>query len=215
MGLGNCCFCIPLRVGVTSIAILSSVFYIAILIFLLMNRQGFDELPQTMISSTLTLFWVFVGTLSLFAAFSLFGVIAGLTQNKTMMNIFRFLYWTVTLLLFISSTAFWIYLMIQRDSVTTGCQQFMALNATTSITSTYSPVTLPDGTDGGLYHDYCASLTRQVLIISGVLVFVGNLVQIYFASVIGAYARRLKAGMTSQHQQLRDLDDFPDKMSIY
>ncbi|KAI8330268.1 hypothetical protein BD560DRAFT_416368 [Blakeslea trispora] len=215
MGLGNCCFCIPLRVGVTSIAILSSVFYIALLIFLLINRQGFNELPQDIMSSALTLFWVFIVTLSLFAAFSLFGVVAGLTQNKTMMNIFRYIYWTVTVLLFVSSTAFWTFLMIKRDVVTLGCQQYMAFASTSSVTSTYSPVTLPDGTDGDLYNDYCTTATRQLLIISGVLVFLGSLIQFYFASVIGAYARRLKAGMTSQHQQLRDLDDFPDKMSIY
>ena len=95
-----------------------------------------------------------------------------------MMNIFRFLYWTVTALLFISSTAFWIFLMIKRDVVTLGCQQYMALTSTSSITSTYSPVTLPDGTDGSLYNEYCTTATRQLLIISGVLVFLGNLVQV-------------------------------------
>lgn len=95
-----------------------------------------------------------------------------------MMNIFRYIYWTVTVLLFVSSTAFWTFLMIKRDVVTLGCQQYMTFASTSSVTSTYSPVTLPDGTDGDLYNDYCTTATRQLLIISGVLVFLGSLIQV-------------------------------------
>ncbi|KAI8047828.1 uncharacterized protein B0P05DRAFT_565210 [Gilbertella persicaria] len=214
MGLGNCCFCIPLRVGVTTIAIVSSLFYIAILSWLLVDRNVIYTLPQETLSSASAIFWILIAMISLFAACSLFGVLGGLTQNKTMINIFRYLYWTVTILLLISSTAIWIFMMVKQNSLVTSCQDYLTLS-TASSDSYYSAVTLPDGIASTLHKEDCVTAVRQWLIISGIIVFLGNFVQVYFASTISAYARRLKAGMTSQHQQLRDLDDFPEKMSVY
>lgn len=100
-----------------------------------------------------------------------------------MINIFRFLYWTVAILLLLSSTAVWIFMMVKRSSIVSGCQQYLseleAIGNSTSSSSYYSPVTLPNGTTENFLHgEDCATATKQFLIVSGIIVFVGNFVQV-------------------------------------
>ncbi|KAG0166375.1 hypothetical protein DFQ28_005962 [Apophysomyces sp. BC1034] len=105
----------------------------------------------------------------------------------------------------------WIILLVKRNSVVSECNQYLQ-DISTSHSPYYTPVPLPNGAMFG--QDNCEAAVKQVLIIYGLLVFIGNFLQIYFASAISAYADRLKRN--NQHQKLRDLDDYPEsKMAVY
>lgn len=81
-------------------------------------------------------------------------------------------------LILISSFAAWITVLIKRDDIVTGCQQYLlGLNSNSS--SYYSPVNLPNGTIS-LHKEDCVSATKHLLIIGGIAVFLGNFVQVTF-----------------------------------
>lgn len=97
-----------------------------------------------------------------------------------MINIFRFLYWTVAILLLLSTTIIWIVMMVKQSAIVNVCQQFLTeLNTAVAAggSSYYTPVNLPNGSN--LHQEDCASATKQFLIWSGVIVFVGNFVQVH------------------------------------
>lgn len=124
-----------------------------------------------------------------------------------MINIFRYLYWTVVILLLLSSSAIWIFMLIKQNSIIDECQQY--LNDSTAISSNHQQ---------GLIQEDCHTATKQILIAGGIVVFVGNLIQVYFASIINAYAARLGQHGSFQHHQLHNLDDFPEtsvKTNLY
>lgn len=122
-----------------------------------------------------------------------------------MINIFRFLYWTVVILLLISSTIIWILMLIKQNSIIDGCQQYL------------NDSNIASNQQNFLQED-CHTATKQILIASGIIISFGNFTQIYFASIINAYATRLAHHGTFQHQQLHNLDDFPEtsmKSNLY
>ncbi|KAG1440655.1 hypothetical protein G6F56_011830 [Rhizopus delemar] len=177
--------------------------------------MSIDNVPQQDQSALSGVFWTCVAIIGLYSISSLFGVIGGITQNRSMINIFRFLYWIMATLILISSFAAWITVLIKRDDIVTGCQQYLlGLNSNSS--SYYSPVNLPNGTIS-LHKEDCVSATKHLLIIGGIAVFLGNFVQIYFASTINAYATRLKSVGTTEHHKLRNMEDYPEttKMADY
>ncbi|GAN03936.1 hypothetical protein MAM1_0051c03392 [Mucor ambiguus] len=87
---------------------------------------------------------------------------------------------------------------ITQNSIIGECQQY--LNDSTIITSNQQ----------GLIQEDCHTATKQILIAGGIVVFVGNFIQIYFASIVNAYATRLGQHGSFQHHQLHNLDDFPE-----
>jgi hypothetical protein len=99
-----------------------------------------------------------------------------------MINIFRFLYWSVAVLLLLSTTAIWIFLMVKQDAIVAGCQQYLT-EMTSNASPYYTPVNLPNGSS--LHKDDCVTANRQLLIVSGIIVFVGNFIQ---ASIISLYS---------------------------
>lgn len=97
-------------------------------------------------------------------------------------------------------------MLIKQNSIIDECQQY--LNDNTIITSNQQ----------GLIQEDCYTATKQILIAGGIVVLVGNFVQIYFASIINAYATRLGQHGSFQHHQLHNLDDFPEtsiKTNLY
>lgn len=69
-------------------------------------------------------------------------------------------------------------MMVKQSAVVIVCQQVLTeLNTAAAWRSSYyTPVYLPDG--GNLHQEDCASATKQFLIWSGFIVFVGNFVQV-------------------------------------
>ncbi|KAI9281124.1 hypothetical protein BY458DRAFT_264993 [Sporodiniella umbellata] len=210
MGLNNCCFCIPLRTGVTSIAVISFLFYLLCFISGVRNLTNYVSLEgQRYILGTL---WTYVVISGLYTLSSSLGIAGGITQNRKMISVFRTLYWINAVFVLILSSYMWIGLLIIRKDIVSSCQDYFLSSTNNGF---YSPVTLPSGKR--LYEEECESYTKQALILLGIFVFLGNFIQIYFASTIQAYATRLKSVGTTQHHQLRNLEDFPEttKMAVY
>ncbi|KAI8641029.1 hypothetical protein BD408DRAFT_418961 [Parasitella parasitica] len=190
MGLSNYCFCISLRTSVTTIAASSSAFCFGILLWLLEKRQVVYKLQD--LSAAPAVYWSLMSVVGLYTAGSLFGVIGGITQNRSKINIFRFLYWIVVILLLVSSSTIWIILLVHQNSIIDGCRHYL----------TDSSTIMASDQQGLLQPEDCHTATKQILIAGGTVVFLGNLIQIYCASIVNAYATRLG-------QQLNSLGDLP------
>ncbi|KAF7727782.1 hypothetical protein EC973_007013 [Apophysomyces ossiformis] len=193
------------------IAICSSIFYICWLVGLLLRRYDILMFFQQDLSTATPVYWTCVAVIGLYSVSSLFGVVGSIAQNRKMIGIFKFMYWVMAIVLLCVSLAAWILMLVKRDSIVAGCNQYLQ-DISTSHSPYYTPVQLPNGAIFG--KDDCEGAMKRVLIVGGVLVFIGNFLQIYFASAISAYADRLKRN--NQHQKLRDLDDYPEsKMAVY
>lgn len=67
-------------------------------------------------------------------------------------------------------------MMVKKSTIVSGCQQYLTELNTSE--SPYSAVVLPNGSSTSLYLEDCNSATKQFLIVSGVIIFVGNFVQV-------------------------------------
>lgn len=69
-------------------------------------------------------------------------------------------------------------MMVKQSAIVNVCQQYLTeLNSNTTKSPYYTPINLPNGTTN-LHQEDCATATKQLLIWSGVIVFVGNFVQV-------------------------------------
>ncbi|KAI8343579.1 hypothetical protein BC941DRAFT_411792 [Chlamydoabsidia padenii] len=198
MANNTCCCCVPIRAGVLIIATISAMFYIGLLIGLLVERQALIS-PEYGERSVIA-FWIVLGISILYSLSSVFGIIGGVTKNRGMTNIFKLLYWIMAILTLVLSFGLWIAMMVNRDESVTICSDFLQHpgNYGEILTDTYTKADADS---------ICSNSMRTVLIVSGIAVFVGNFIQLYFACAISAYATRLRR--TNQHEKLRNLEDFP------
>ncbi|CAO3597283.1 unnamed protein product [Absidia cylindrospora] len=198
MANNTCCCCIPIRAGVLIIATLSAAFYIVLLVTLGIKKESLTSAEYG--DRSAISYWVLFSISILYALSSLFGIVGGVAKNRAMTNIFRVLYWIMAILSLILSVGLWIAAMVYRDDSVAVCSDILQnpgkYGATLDTTFTKPEA---DST--------CSNSMRNVLIISGVCVVIGNLIQLYFACAISAYATRLRR--TNQHEKLRNLEDFP------
>ncbi|KAI8078833.1 uncharacterized protein BX664DRAFT_342823 [Halteromyces radiatus] len=199
MANNTCCCCIPIRAGVLIIATLSALFYIATLVCLLVGKGSLlnPEYSERIIIG----YWILFGLSILYTLSSIFGIVGGLAKNRGMTNIFKVLYWLMAILMLILSVGLWIASMVNRDETVAVCSDILQHPGTYNgeLTTYNYPKAQAD--------EICSSSMRNLLIGMGIGVFVGNLIQLYFACVISAYATRLRR--TNQHERLRNLEDFP------
>ncbi|KAI8328445.1 hypothetical protein BC941DRAFT_457756 [Chlamydoabsidia padenii] len=193
----TCCCCIPIRAGVLIIAALSAAYYIGSIVTLAIHKQQFNA-PEYGSQAGIC-YWVLMGICILYSLSSLFGIVGAAAKHRGMVNVFKGLYWFMSVLSLIASLGLWILMMVNRDQSVSICSEFLQHPGTYG--QEFEPITKSEA------DDYCSSSMRTILIVSGVFVFVGNFIQIYFACAISAYASRLKR--TNQHQKLRNLEDFP------
>ncbi|KAJ2956173.1 hypothetical protein NQZ79_g7934 [Umbelopsis isabellina] len=205
MGMSTCCCCIPLRIGVTIIAVLSTIGYLAGTVSLFLSKSHLDSMYPIQSSQYAPVFWSMAAIYILYTLSSLLGVVGSITQQRRLVLIFSILYWIMVILTLIASFAVWIILLVRRSDVETGCEAAVTNSVAATDSPYHAPVTIPN--QQAEVQDACSQAIRNVTIGLGVGVFVGNALQLYFASAISAYAQRLKRN--NQHQKLRDLDEFP------
>ncbi|KAI9497051.1 hypothetical protein BDB00DRAFT_806570 [Zychaea mexicana] len=200
----KCCCCISLRVGVLIIAILDLLASAAAVAYLAIARSdilSYDEATYVNMEAAYYA-GLAIGCLAIVTA--LFGFIGAIAQKRGLVNIFKFVYWIMTLLALIVSFATWIFLIVRREDVVSGCEFYL---------DNYADQYGYSGTEAA---DACNKTVTGMLVGGGVGVVVGNIIGIYFACVVSAYASRLKQRV--QHHPLRDLEDFPQtsyKTSVY
>jgi len=213
----RCCLCIPLRAGVFIIALLLSLVWASEVILLVVHKKTiFDYFPDS--SPLITpVYYTCIAAALLYCLGGLFGLVGSLAQNRPMASTFSVINWTLVTLELISSFSAWVYLLEEKDNIINDCvtgSPAVAQNGTTSSTSSppSANVNITGASNTSSYPlriqvssaAACAGDVQKVIIVMGVIVFVGNLISLYFASVVGAYATRLKRN--NQHHKLRDLD---------
>ncbi|KAI9270333.1 hypothetical protein BDA99DRAFT_557172 [Phascolomyces articulosus] len=201
----KCCCCIPLRFGVLIIALLDLLASVAAVVYLCIARENILSYRDSTYVNLDAAYYVAIAISGIAIATSLFGFIGTIVQKRGLINIFKFVYWIMAILALIVTAATWIFLLVRRGDIISSCEVY-ADNAT-------GEYALPSGLDAG---EACEKTMTGVLVGGGVGVVVGNIISIYFACVISAYASRLKQRV--QHHPLRDLEDFPQtsyKTSVY
>ncbi|KAI8141204.1 hypothetical protein BJV82DRAFT_619687 [Fennellomyces sp. T-0311] len=102
--------------------------------------------------------------------------------------------------------ATWIFLLVRRGDIISGCEFYITENP-----RDYG-ITTSDFDSA----EMCSKAMTGLLVGGAIGLVIGNAISIYFACVISAYASRLKQRI--QHHPLRDLEDFPQtsyKTSVY
>ncbi|RUP44693.1 hypothetical protein BC936DRAFT_149124 [Jimgerdemannia flammicorona] len=134
---------------------------------------------------------------------------------------FNVVNWVMVTLTFIASFSAWIYLLVEKDNIVSNCIAASPSGPTVSQNGTaiINPATV-NGTIAINKNDNstlsslvfvdsnasaCQGDVQKVIVWMGVSVFIGNMLSIYFASAVGAYAARLKRNING-HQKLRDMD---------
>lgn len=76
-------------------------------------------------------------------------------------------------------------MLVRRNSIVSECQRYL-LEQDSKQNSYYTPVTLPDGSMV-VHQEDCTSATKQVIIIIGIFVFLGNFIQVKIIKYIYIY----------------------------
>ncbi|KAI7862937.1 hypothetical protein BDF14DRAFT_1849060 [Spinellus fusiger] len=123
-----------------------------------------------------------------------------------MVRTYHIINWFFVLLVLTATLAYWIYFKVKQDSYVNDCQGYVNAGSLTE-NGVYTPVKIPGKpiVAGGADKSYCIDMVNRIVIGSAIVVFVGNFIQVYFASSIGIYSTSLKRHL--QHQQLRSQDD--------
>ncbi|KAF7723665.1 hypothetical protein EC973_001756 [Apophysomyces ossiformis] len=123
----------------------------------------------------------------------MFGLIGSLTAHRGMVVFFRIVYWTMTVASLILSVIFLIVFVVKRHLLYNYCIE------ETSNDPYFENENIPQ---------LCQRSINTSLIVYGILVGVVNSLEFYFATVISAYAYRLK--QRDQHEQLRTMEqEYP------
>lgn len=121
-------------------------------------------------------FWSLVAVYILYTISSLFGVIGSITQKRRMVLFFSILYWIMVILTLIVSFAVWILLLVKRSDIETACEAAVSNSIAATDSPYHSPVAIPNQ-QAGIQND-CNEAIRNATIGGGVIVFVGNALQV-------------------------------------
>ncbi|KAG0179443.1 hypothetical protein DFQ28_008744 [Apophysomyces sp. BC1034] len=145
------------------------------------------------VQETAAIYWVLVALAAVNSLSSLFGFVGGMAAQRGMVVFFRTLYWIMAVVTLIISVSFFIFLLVKRNLLLENCIE------TTQGRPEYANENVPE---------LCRSTVTTFFVVFGVLVGVINSLEFYFATVISAYALRLKRN--NQHNQLRTMEqDHP------
>ncbi|CAO3631423.1 unnamed protein product [Mucor fragilis] len=219
LGLEKCCCLIPLRLGTFFIAI----WFFAIYLFY--TATGFVGVNSIVFySGQAARPWYYINLL--FAVFiclgGFCGIIGSFFASRRFSKAFSVIVWVNCILSIIVYVASLVLIALNKQHVIDSCSVigFVGVgNAQQDITPTqfnsnnayYSPVKYPGLlTEHAASKDACSSMINTFTIVFGVVVFVVQLIQIYFAYVVGAYAKRLSNGARHHRLHAQQIKDFEE-----
>ncbi|KAI9481301.1 MAG: hypothetical protein EXX96DRAFT_480068 [Benjaminiella poitrasii] len=211
-GLEKCCCLIPLRLGTFFIAI----WFFAI--YLIYSATGFLGVNAIVFySGQAATPWYYISMLfSVFICLGGFcGIIVSCFASRKFAKVFSVIVWInvdLSILVYLISL---ILIAVNKNHLASSCQvvgfvgignpqQDIAPVQLHNEHSYYSPVRYYPGlrTEHAADQETCARIMRDFIILFGCLAFVIQLIQIYFAYVVSAYAKRLSNG--ARHHRLHD-----------
>lgn len=218
LGLEKCCCFIPLRMGAFIIALW---FFVA---YLFDAVTGFLGINAIMVYSGQTAkAWYYINLIFtiLVLVGGLFGIIGSLFAQRKSAKFFSIIVWICCLLSFIKYIISLVLMIVYRQNMVDTCIRSglvglgnaqAGLTATTVSTgSYYTPVRYPNTMNSfATSQEDCEQSVKLLIILWGAVIFVVQLLQVYFASVVSAYANRLKSG--ARHHRLHDqqIKDFEE-----
>ncbi|CAO3621747.1 unnamed protein product [Mucor hiemalis] len=126
---------------------------------------------------------VFISFISLFCAYAftaLFGLIALGLKHRKLVRIYHVANWFFVLLIFTVNAAFWIYFKVKQDVYVNDCQDLRIMHTNATLNPFYTPIQLSGKqiVAGGSDKSECIDLIKDLVIVSGVFLFVFNFVQV-------------------------------------
>lgn len=209
------CCCFPVRLGVLLMSFTIFCIYLVGIILMSVYKA---ELEAWSISDQTTdrpltveafkgVFYSFVISFGIYDLISIFGVASIIMQHRRMVRVYHVLNWFFVLLLFTTTVAFWIYFKVHQDVYVNDCQAQQNINSSVLLNDLYTPIKIPGKPTiaGGSDKSDCIKHTNQLVIGSGVCLFLCNIIQLYWARSIGKYATTLKRHY--QHLRIEVKDD--------
>lgn len=156
---------------------------------------------------------VFMGGLS--------GIIGSIFAQRRSAKFFSIVVWICCVLSFIKYVTSLVLMIVYKQNMINTCIRsgFVGLNnaqiglmpTTISTNSYYTPVKYPDTMNQfATSEQECQQSVKMLIILWGAVIFIIQALQIYFASVVNAYAARLQSG--ARHHRLHDqqIKDFEE-----
>ncbi|CAO3702633.1 unnamed protein product [Rhizopus stolonifer] len=149
------------------------------------------------------------------------GIAGSLFASRRFSKAFSVVVWINCLLSFIIYAVSLIIIATKRQNTIDSCRVvgFVGIGNTQEVlepahlsnSSYYSPVKYSGLlTENAASESECSSRLKLFIILFGALVFVVQLVQIYFAYVVSAYAKRLKNGARHHRLHAQQIKDFEE-----
>ncbi|KAI8997647.1 hypothetical protein BDB01DRAFT_771820 [Pilobolus umbonatus] len=216
--LEKCCCFIPLRLGTFIIAMW---FFTA---YLFDAITGFLGINSVIVYSGQTAkAWYYINLLFTVIVFvgGLSGMIGSVFAQRRSARFFSVVVWVCCVLSFVKYVISLVLMVVYRQNMINTCirsglvsisnAQRGLVPTTISTNGYYSPVTHPDTLNAfATSAEDCEHSIKLLIIAWAVVIFVVQLVQLYFAAIVGAYANRLNSG--ARHHRLHDqqIKDFEE-----
>ncbi|KAI9477784.1 MAG: hypothetical protein EXX96DRAFT_568185 [Benjaminiella poitrasii] len=214
----RCCCIIPLRGGVVISGIIMLIVSAALL------GATFTHKNPMIIHLSIThivLPWIYIGFYIAAAVIALFVIFSGAVSKLSMMRLTKFLFWIFLFLLTIWEAISFILSLTNRSKSKAACEEANPPSNTTEQTQTNATVSIggysttflgmQPGNTYGLAN--CGQAIQADVIGSAIMLFVGQLLMFYAATVIGSYTSKLRERKLGH--RLRDLewDDNLDELA--
>ncbi|KAI9321581.1 hypothetical protein BX666DRAFT_2023695 [Dichotomocladium elegans] len=192
--INKCCCCVPLRLGVAIIALLSLV---GVLAYLVLEKDSLLLQEDTSHINLDAVYYTGLVVTSLNIIASLFGILGAGMRKKSLIRVFKHVYWVMAVVIIAASIAIWIFIAVRRTDLYESCAFYYERDYALEGFDVTAEAT-----------GVCNKIMLGLLVGGGVAVLVGAAISIYFACVISAYVERLKR--SSLHRPLRDLEQFTE-----
>ncbi|KAL7312419.1 hypothetical protein PS15m_008180 [Mucor circinelloides] len=211
------CCCIPTRIGVLMVSFIIFSIYLVLTILMFVYKQDLQSWStlQQNVDTPLTVEafnGVFDAFATIFIAYfsvSILGTVSIILQHRRIVRIYHVANWFFVLLLLTVTVAFWTYFKVKQDGYVNDCQDLQNIRNNITSDPFYTSIQVPGKqiVAGGSDKSECIEFIRRLVIASGVLTFVCNILQLYWARSIGVYATSLKRHYQHKRLQVQDEDD--------
>jgi len=151
--------------------------------------------------------WIYVGENSLLGLVGILGVIAALTASFTLVKWYSRLFWLTTIVTLIWETVSFALAYTRRQETVDACRDELKSLANTTALGTIEPVS-QNATEAQTYgQSTCEGSVKAGMIALGVLLIVGQLLQLYFGLVISSYVSQLREQHRGHRLHDTDWDD--------
>ncbi|CAO3630029.1 unnamed protein product [Mucor fragilis] len=216
----RCCCIIPLRGGI----IISGVIMLVVSVALL--GATFTHKNPMIIHLSLihvVLPWIYIGFQIATAVVALYTIASGAIAKLGMMRLNKFLLWLLVFLLTIWEAVCFILALVNRSKALAACEEANPSSSSSASADSPNNTTLSVGDYSATFlgmemgNTYglanCAQAVQADVIGSAIILFVGQILMFYAATVVGSYTAKLRERKLGH--RLRDLewDDNLDELA--